>query len=655
MRFSIAPEIFEQFPNYCVGVVMATDFNNASKGDDNWIGQFLQNEIQQLRRRFATGEAMAGGANPLTSLTAIESWRNAFKQVNIKPGDYPSSIEALTRRALRSGQLPSINPAIDIANAVALKFLLPLGGHDTDKLTGAMSVRFSREGDIFSPIDGEGSENVPPGEPVYADDKEVRTRRWVWRQGRHARVDENSRNVFFPLDGWVGTNDADVKEAAKLLKEVLTAELGATCRVYFLDKNNPSADLDAPAPSIVMPTVVKFTGDRKLVDEVLTRGVADIITKEELEAKLLSGRQLRVKLGIDPTGPLIHIGRSVTLQKLRDFQRLGHQIVMLFGTFTGQIGDASDKDATRPMLNPQVLEENVRTYKDQVSKVLDADKVEWHYNTEWFADMPFKEGIKLMSYFTVSQMIERDNFALRLQAGKPVSLQEIIYPILQGYDSVMLKADVEIGGTDQLFNLLAGRTLQTIYEQPAQSVLMTRMINAPDGSKMSTSKGNGVFIAGDPKDFYAKMLKTLDEMIVEYFEMLTRVPMEEVAEMGAAMARGENPVNFKKRLAHKMVEQYHGVGAADDAAAAFEREHVRRELPEDMPEWTPPGGVTEMPLRDLLVETKLASGKKEADRFVEQNGVSIDGEKATDPKARIALRDGMILKRGNRFFAKIKL
>lgn len=659
MRFSVAPEIFEQFPDYCVGGVMASGLTNQGAASE-FISQFLQNEVKNSRRRFATGEAMAGGSNPLTSLAGIEAWRNAFKKAGIKAGDYQSSVEALMRRAIRAETLPSINPAIDVVNAISLKFLVPLGGHDVDKLKGDFEVRLAREGDMFAALDSETSEAVPSGEPVYADAAEVRTRRWVWRQGRNARVDAGSKNIFFPIDGWEGLNEKDVKEAANLLKEILSAELGATCRVYYLNKNHPEADLSEEQvhSQVGFPQVVKFMGDRKLIDEVLNRGVADVITKEELEAKLLSGRQLRVKLGIDPTGPLIHIGRSVTLQKLLDFQRLGHKIVMLFGTFTGQIGDASDKNSTRPMLTAGDVETNVQTYKDQVSKVLNADEVEWRYNSEWFGKMTFREGIELMSHFTVSQMTERENFALRLQAGKPVSLQEIIYPILQGYDSVMLKSDVEIGGTDQLFNLLAGRTLQAIYKQPAQSILMTRMINAPDGQKMSTSLGNGVYIAEPPKDFYAKMLKTLDEIVIEYFEMLTRVPMDEVNAMAAQIQNASDPGaqawEFKKRLAHTMVEIYNGKEAADKAAHDFTVQSGGG-IPDDIPEWTPPEGVSEMALRDLLVETKLASSKKEADRFVEQSGVSIDGEKATDPKARITLHNGMILKRGVRFYAKIKL
>ncbi len=659
MRFSIAPQIFERFPNYCVGGVVAIGLNNHSTGNHQ-IYQGLQDQALLLRRRFATGETAPGGSNPLTSSPAIAVWREAFRQAGIKPSEYLSSVEALARRALRGAELPSVNPVIDLANTISLAYMLPLGGHDLDALVGNFEVRLSHEGELFSSPDGADGqvESVPGGEPVYADEAEVRTRRWVWRQGRKARVNQTSRNIFFPIDGWVGVNDEQVRQAAQELRVRLSEELGAECQGFFLDAAHPSIDITLDGKKKMSgPTIItNLKRERDAIDELLTRGVAGIYpSPEELEAKLRSGKQLRVKLGIDPTGPQIHIGRSVSLHKLLDFQRLGHKVVMLFGTFTGQIGDVSGHTSARPMLTPEDVQRNVANYKEQVSLILDEKEVEWRFNTEWFADMPFKEGIILLSHFTVAQMLERDTFRQRFDAGKSISLQEIVYPVLQGYDSVMLKADVELGGTDQLFNMLQGRHIQQIYGQPSQSVLTNKMINAPDGQKMSTSLGNGVYITEPPDDLYAKMLRTVDEQILEYFEVLTRVPLTEIERMQVAIERGESPYNFKKQLAYHMVEKYHSREAAEEAANAFKRQFVDKELPEDIPEYTPPSGTTEMALRDLLVESNLAGSKKEADRFVEQNGVSIDGEKATDSKAKIQLRDGLLLKRGARHYTRVKL
>ncbi len=657
MRFSVAPQIFEHFPNYYVGGVVASGVNNQlSPEEKESIRQQLQRQVDDLHQRFPAPAELT--ADPFIAI-----WRDALKTLNIKASEFLSSIEALSRRAIKTGTLPSINPAVDLSNALSLKYLLPLGGHDLDLLVGDMEVRLAREGDDFSPPEGldAPTENVPPGEPVYADQAEVRTRRWVWREGRKARITENTRNIFLPVDGWTGLNDGQVRVACQELAQLFEEKLGAKCQVFFLDAANPAMEWDLDTNIVTnskleMPAVLPpVKRERDQIDNLLTRGVAGIITAEELEAKLRSGRQLRVKLGIDPTGPLIHIGRSVALQKLRDFQRLGHQIIMLFGTFTGQIGDASDKTNTRPMLTPAQVEQNVQTYKEQVSLILDPAEVEWRFNTEWFNNMTFQQGIELMSNFTIAQMIERDNFNERFKAGKPISLQEIVYPVLQGYDSVMLKCDVELGGTDQMFNMMCGRQLQKVYGQDPQSVLMGKMINAPDGNKMSTSQGNGVYITEPAKDQYAKMLRTLDEQIMEYFETLTRVPEAEIEQMKAEMAQGANPLHFKKRLASSLVEMYHGKEAAQEAAQSFEREIVHKEIPTEIPEFSWSAGLAEIDIRDLLVETKLASSKKEAGRFVEQGGITIDGEKATDPKAKVVLRDGMILKRGNRHYAKVKL
>ena len=434
MRFSVAPQIFELFPKYYVGGVVASGVkNHQDQATVESINRELQAQVAELRQRFP-------GTAELTADPYIAIWRDAFKILGIKASEFLSSVEALCRRAIKTGSVPSINPAVDLSNALSLKYLLPLGGHDLDLLRGDLEVRLAREDDIFSAPDvNKSTEAVPAGEPVYADQAEVRTRRWVWREGRKARITENTTNIFFPVDGWVGLNDGQVRTACEEIARLFEEKLGATCQVFYLDAANPSARWESgatggegkPEMPAVLPPVKK---ERDQIDHILTRGVAGIITAEELEAKLRSGRQLRVKLGIDPTGPLIHIGRSVALQKLRDFQRLGHKIIMLSGTFTGQIGDASDKQSTRPMLTPAQVEANVQTYKQQVSLILDPNEVEWRFNTEWFNQMSFQQGIELMSNFTVAQMIERDNFNDRFKAGKPISLQEIVYPVLQGYD-----------------------------------------------------------------------------------------------------------------------------------------------------------------------------------------------------------------------------
>jgi tyrosyl-tRNA synthetase len=654
MRFSVAAQVFEKFPDYIVGGVIAAGLDNNRMQELSY--RLLLEAMQEARSHFNDDTAN------LTTHPYIARWREAFRLAGIKPSDFQSSSEALLRRVVKGQDLPSINPAINIANAVSVRYAIPMGGHDLDRLVGDLAVRLSHSDDVFSPPDGdEGQiEKLPAGEIAYIDEAEVRTRRWVWRQGRKARVDENSQNIFFPIDGFESLNGNEVRQAAEELAKLLTEHLGAQCQTFVVNRQQPSYlwefHTESRSDKMSSPTIITgLKRERDKIDELLNRGVVQIVTREELEAKLRSGKQLRVKLGIDPTGPLIHIGRSVTLQKLRQFQDLGHQIVLIIGQFTGQIGDASDKTSTRPMLTPDQVAENTRTYRQQISKILDESKVEWRNNLDWFGNMPFKEGIILMTNFTVAQMIERDNFRERWDAGKPISLQEIVYPVLQGYDSVMIHSDVEIGGTDQLFNMMAGRLLQERYGQAPQSVMCNAMINGTDGRKMSTSQGNGVYISEPPKDMYAKMLRTIDELILEYFEVLTKVPLDDLDAMKQQLDSGENPMLMKKKLAYTLTEQYHGAQAATEAQRDFEQVHQRRELPEDMPIFTPDAGVTEVVLQELLVKNGLATSNKDAQRTATEGGIRIDGEKVTDAKARITLRDGMVIQRGNRQFLKIKL
>ena len=258
--------------------------------------------------------------------------------------------------------------------------------------------------------------------------------------------------------------------------------------------------------------------DKNKINEILTRGVSETIDKENLKKKLMSGRKLRVKLGIDPTSPNIHIGRSVVLLKLRDFQELGHQIILIIGDFTGMVGDTSDKDTERPMLSEEQVKKNMKSYVEQASKILDIKKAEIEYNSKWLKRLGFGDIGRMANQFSLGEFIARENIRKRLDEQKPVSLRELVYPLMQGYDSVAIKADVELGGTDQRFNLLAGRTIQALYGQEPQDILMTNLIAGTDGRKMSSSWGNTINVTGEPKDMFGKVMSTTDELIIPYFE-----------------------------------------------------------------------------------------------------------------------------------------
>jgi tyrosyl-tRNA synthetase len=392
----------------------------------------------------------------------------------------------------------------------------------------------------------------------------------------------------------------------------------------------------------------------QLVDEVLTRGVSEVIDREALRKKLLSGEQLRIKFGTDPTSANIHLGRAVVLLKLRDLQDLGHKIVFIIGDFTGVIGDTSDKESERPMLERETVEKNLETYFEQAGKILDMSKVETHRNSEWLGKLTYNEISEQADVFSLSEFIARENIKKRLDAGTRISLRELLYPLMQGYDSVMLKADVELGGTDQRFNLLAGREMQRHYKQPAQDILMMNLIEGLDGRKMSSSWGNVIKVMDEPNDMFGKIMSMGDELIGKYYVHCTRVPMETVKKVEEDMASGIlNPRDAKLELAKEIVKIYHSDEAAEKAKEYFIKTISNKEIPDEVAEFEVKDA--EMKISELLVQTGNATSMSDARRKIEQGGVSVDGEKITDTNLVIdSSLDGKVFKIGKLGFVKLK-
>ena len=360
----------------------------------------------------------------------------------------------------------------------------------------------------------------------------------------------------------------------------------------------------------------------KDTNQILERGVEEVIDRKHLESALVSGKKLRVKLGIDPTSPNIHIGRAVVLWKLREFQELGHQIVFIVGDFTGQIGDTSDKESERPMLSEEQVKQNLKTYFSQAFKILDKNKTETHYNSEWLSKLNFIEIGKMADRFGLHEMISRELIKKRLDAGKRVSLRELLYPLLQGYDSVAVKADLELGGTDQRFNLLAGRAIQPIYGQEPQDILITKFpLEGLDGRKMSSSWNNGINIMDEPNDMFGKVMSISDDLIMKYFTLATRVPLENIASIGKRLKGGDNPRDIKMELARAIVALYHGDKIAKRAFQEFDKVFSKKELPEDIK------GVDN---KDNIITTLWNAGivtsNSEAKRLVDQKAVKVNDE-----------------------------
>jgi len=388
--------------------------------------------------------------------------------------------------------------------------------------------------------------------------------------------------------------------------------------------------------------------------EFLKKGAVDLIREEDLRAKLersaKTGKPLRVKLGADPTAPDIHVGHTVVIRKLRAFQELGHTAIFLIGDFTGMIGDPSGKNATRPPLTREEILVNAETYKKQIFKLLDPEKTEIRFNSEWFDEQGSAGFIKLASHTTVKQILERDDFEKRMREERPIALHELLYPLVQGYDSVALEADVELGGTDQKFNLLMGRNLQREYDQEPQVILTTPLLEGLDGvNKMSKSLNNYIGIDEAPNEMFGKVMSISDDLMWKYYTLLTDSTPSEIEAMKNS---DENPRNLKVNLAKLIIRDFHSQEAANAAEEDFVARFVKKEIPDEIEETSVAAGSYN--LADLLVQTNLAPSKKEAKRLIEQGGVKMNGEKASNTNAEIELQDEILLQVGKRKFLKVK-
>jgi len=388
---------------------------------------------------------------------------------------------------------------------------------------------------------------------------------------------------------------------------------------------------------------------------VIKRGCDELLVEEDLVRKLRTGRRLRVKLGMDPTAPDLHLGHTVVINKLRHFQDLGHQVQFLIGDFTGMIGDPSGRNATRPPLSPEEIEENAKTYRDQVFKILDPDKTEILFNSSWSSALGAEGLIRLAARYTVSQLLQRDDFAKRFASQQPIAVHELLYPLMQGYDSVAMKSDVELGGTDQKFNLLVGRELQKQYGQESQVIITMPLLEGLDGvQKMSKSLGNYVGIAEAPQEMFGKLMSVSDELMWRYLELLSFRPMDAVHGWRREVEAGRNPRDIKVAFAKEIVERFHGEPAAEKAQAEFEARFRDGAMPEEIPEVTLQTGGVPLVITQILKQADLTPSTSEALRMIEQGGVRVDGERVSDKGLRLP-PGTYVLQVGKRKFARVTL
>lgn len=389
---------------------------------------------------------------------------------------------------------------------------------------------------------------------------------------------------------------------------------------------------------------------------LIKRGSEELLVESELLEKLRQGRPLRIKAGFDPTAPDLHLGHTVLLNKLRHFQELGHQVMFLIGDFTGMIGDPTGKNATRPPLSREQILENARTYEEQVFKILDPERTEICFNSRWIEPLGAAGMIKLAAHHTVARMLERDDFSRRYAGNQPIAIHEFLYPLCQGYDSVAMKSDVELGGTDQKFNLLVGRELQKHYGQVPQCVLMMPLLEGLDGvNKMSKSLGNYVGIAESPEEIFGKLMSVSDELMWRYYDLLSFRSMDEIAGFRNEVRSGRNPRDLKVLLAQEMVTRFHSEAAAQRALEDFEARFQRGALPDDMPEVTLAAGDAGLVIVQILKQAGLTASTSDAMRMIDQGGVRLNSEKISDKTLRLRVGEAVVLQVGKRKFARITL
>jgi tyrosyl-tRNA synthetase len=390
--------------------------------------------------------------------------------------------------------------------------------------------------------------------------------------------------------------------------------------------------------------------------KLIKRGSDELLVEAELIERLKSGRPLRIKAGFDPTAPDLHLGHTVLINKLRQFQDLGHHVMFLIGDFTGMIGDPTGKNATRPPLSREQILDNAKTYQEQVFKILDPEKTEICFNSTWFEPLGASGMIRLAALHTVARMLERDDFSKRYGSGQPIAIHEFLYPLCQGYDSVAMKADVELGGTDQKFNLLVGRELQKHYGQAPQCVLMMPLLEGLDGvNKMSKSLGNYVGINEPPREIFGKLMSVSDQLMWRYFDLLSFRAIEEIEAFKQEIANGRNPRDVKVLLAQEIVGRFHGEAAAVDALADFEARFRQGAIPDDVPDVSLVSDGQPMSIAQVLKQAGLTGSTSEALRMIDQGGVKIDGVKIEDRNLLLSGSKPVVLQVGKRKFARVQI
>lgn len=643
MKFRIDKKMLNIGTGIYTGVVIAQGLDNVANNPR--IDDMLQKEVAKIIESFSIED--------IKNIIELSPYRNAMREIGINPTKYPCSIEALLNRIVKKGQFLSISPVVDLANYISLKYKVPVGVHDMNSISNNLTVRLANELDCQNDMNNLGTDVLREGEPIYVSEHLVRTRRWFWRQMPLGRVNERSTSFIFPIDGFECNKDVidnACKEFVKILEELFKVD--ASFKV--ISRENPEVQ------------VGQLTEEEKKIENqlaIMLKGVAQHTAEFEIREKLSEaykrGVPLRIKLGLDPSAPDIHLGHSVVLRKIRQLQDMGHIAIIIIGDYTGMIGDPTGKSKTRKQLTPDEVKQNANTYMEQIFKIIDRNRTEVYYNSEWLSKMKFGDVIELASKCTVARMMERDDFNNRYTNHIPLSVHEFFYPLMQAYDSVVIKADVELGGTDQTFNILLGRNIQRDYGQKPQLTLFMPLLEGIDGvEKMSKSLGNYVGICEEPGIIYEKIMKIPDNMIIRYYNLCTDVHPDEIRRLEEQLEQGVNPRDIKMMLAYEITKLYTGKEAAEQAEDRFKKIFQKNQVPEDVPTLkvnSVLGAIQGESILNELIVKGYFNSKSEVRRVFEQGGATVDGARVTDVKSISLLdSDTHILKIGKNKFFKIK-
>lgn len=639
MFFKVEKELLEVGSGLYTGVVVARGLNNAV--ENSQISELLQNEV---RRAFSDFENKA-----IKEVKELQHYRDAMRDLGINPSKYPCSIEAILSRISKKGEFSSISHVVDLGNYISLKYRIPVGVHDMDSLFEGLYVRLATDEDCQNEENNINNDLLTVGEPIYVSKNSVRTRRWMWRQMPAGRVGETSTNFIFPIDGFYNNKNV-VDNACNELVSLINEIFGVTANAGIVNSETPEFRFGA------------LTEEEQEIEDqiaIMLKGVAQHTVISEIREKLLEvkreGRSLRIKLGLDPSAPDIHIGHSVVLRKIRQLQELGHTAVIIIGDYTGMIGDPTGKSKTRKQLSREDIERNANTYMEQIFKIIDQKRTEVYYNSEWLSKMTFSDVIELAAKCTVARMLERDDFNNRYTNHLPLSVHEFFYPLMQAYDSVAIKADIELGGTDQTFNILMGRNIQRDYGQQPQLTLFMPLLEGIDGvEKMSKSLGNYIGISEESAVIFEKVMKIPDNLIIKYYNLCTDVHPDEIAKLQGMLDNGANPRDVKMMLAHEITELYAGKEAAEQAELRFKSVFQKNQIPDDAPiifidiNSDIPQGEQ---IVNALVDGEYFKSKSEVKRVFAQGGAQWDGKRVMDIKSVDIKNDAHVLKMGkSKFF-----